>query len=58
MDAAADVIARLEGAVGTVLFCSGCSAISNCLLTFAKAGDHMVNRLACQFYSIHARYSR
>ena len=42
MDAAADVIKRLEGAEGTLLFSSGCGAISSCMLTFVKAGDHMV----------------
>lgn len=42
VDAAADVIARLEGASGTVLFASGCAAISTTLMTFLKSGDHAV----------------
>jgi cystathionine beta-lyase/cystathionine gamma-synthase len=43
MDAAAEVIARLEGAKGALLFASGCAAISTSLLSFAKAGDHIVS---------------
>ena len=43
MDAAADVIARLEGAEGSLLFSSGCAAISACMTNFAKSGDHMVS---------------
>ena len=43
-DAAADVIAQLEGAAGTMLFCSGMAAISACLFSYLKAGDHFVRR--------------
>ena len=43
VDAAAEVIARLEGAKGTLLFASGCAAITTSLLSFAKAGDHIVS---------------
>ena len=43
VDAAADVIARLEGAAGTLLFSSGCAAITTALISFAKAGDHIVS---------------
>ena len=46
VDAAADVIARLEGAKGTLLFASGCAAITTSLLAFAKAGDHIVSYCA------------
>ena len=45
MDAAAEVIARLEGAKGALLFASGCAAISTSILSFAKAGDHIVSLL-------------
>lgn len=44
-DAAADVIAQLEGAAGTMLFSSGMAAINTTLFSYLKAGDHLV---ACQ----------
>ena len=47
VDAAAEVIARLEGAKGTLLFASGCAAITTSLLSFAKAGDHIVSVCVC-----------
>ena len=46
MDAAADVIAGLEGAEGSLLFASGMSAIVTTLFTFLRAGDHAVSRLS------------
>lgn len=42
VDAAAEVVSRLEGAKGSLLFSSGCAAISTCMITFANSGDHMV----------------
>ena len=42
VDVAAETIACLEGAEGSLLFSSGCAAISTCMTTFAKCGDHMV----------------
>ena len=45
MDAAASVIAGLEGAAGTLLFASGMSSIVTTLFTFLRAGDHTVSRL-------------
>ena len=42
VDAAASVIADLEGAAGTLLFASGMSAIVTTLFTFLRAGDHIV----------------
>jgi len=35
-------LAALEGGIGAVVFASGTSAISTCLLTLLKAGDHIV----------------
>ncbi len=43
VDTAAECIACLEGAAGSLLFSSGCAAISTCMTTFAKNGDHMVS---------------
>ena len=43
-DAAADVIAQLEGAAGTMLFSSGMAAINTTLFSYLKAGDHLVRR--------------
>ena len=50
-DATADVIARLEGAKGTVMFASGCAAISTALITFLKSGDHVVRNVSLQLSS-------
>lgn len=41
-DSASCVLARLEGAAGSLLFSSGCAAITTTLFSFLKAGDHMV----------------
>lgn len=35
-------LAAIEGGIGAVVFASGTSAISTCLLTMLKAGDHIV----------------
>jgi O-acetylhomoserine (thiol)-lyase len=35
-------LAAIEGGVGAVVFASGTSAISTCLLTLLKSGDHIV----------------
>ncbi len=35
-------LAAVEGGIGAVVFASGSSAISTCLLTLLKAGDHIV----------------
>ena len=43
VDAAADTIARLEGAVGSLLFSSGMAAIVTSMLTFLQTGDHIVS---------------
>jgi O-acetylhomoserine (thiol)-lyase len=37
-----DRLAALEGGIGAVVFASGTSAISTCLLTLLRAGDHIV----------------
>ena len=49
MDAAASVIAGLEGAAGTLLFASGTSSIVTTLFTFLRAGDHAVSGLGTVF---------
>lgn len=41
-DSACAVLARLEGAAGSMLFSSGCGAINTALFSFLKAGDHLV----------------
>ena len=41
-DALADALSALEGAAGTVLVPSGLAAISVPVLSFAKAGDHLL----------------
>ena len=43
VDAAADTLARMEGAAGSLLFSSGMAAIVTSMLTFLKTGDHMVS---------------
>ena len=43
VDAAADTLARLEGAAGSLLFSSGMAAIITSMLTFLKSGDHVVS---------------
>lgn len=45
-DSACDVLAKLEGAAGSILFASGCAAITTTLFSFLKAGDHLVTILA------------
>ena len=35
-------LAAIEGGIGAVVFASGTAAISTCLLTMLKAGDHIV----------------
>lgn len=46
-DSASCVLARLEGAAGSLLFSSGCAAITTTLFSFLKAGDHMVCLQVC-----------
>ena len=43
VDAAANTLARLEGAAGSLLFSSGMAAIVTSMLTFLKSGDHIVS---------------
>ena len=43
VDAAANTLARLEGAAGSLLFSSGMAAIVTSMLTFLKSGDHVVS---------------
>ena len=44
VDAAANTLARLEGAAGSLLFSSGMAAIVTSMLTFLKSGDHVVSK--------------
>ena len=48
VDAAADTLARMEGAAGSLLFSSGMAAIVTSMLTFLKTGDHMVSLRSVQ----------
>lgn len=41
-DSACGTLSKLEGAAGSILFASGCAAISTTLFSFLKAGDHLV----------------
>lgn len=52
MDAAADTLARMEGAAGSLLFSSGMAAIVTSMLTFVKSGDHMVNLIVSSMLAL------
>ncbi len=57
VDVAAETIACLEGAEGSLLFSSGCAAISTCMTTFAKCGDHMVYGDATGMHCVYINYN-
>lgn len=61
VDSACDVLTKLEGAAGSILFASGCSAITTTLFSFLKAGDHLVLQmyyclLCCLVESIAVKF--
>ena len=54
-DSACHVLTQLEGAAGSLLFSSGCGAISTVLFSFLKAGDHMVRMWDGLGEEVHGR---